>query len=88
LVGRISGAAGLPPSGIIANGNLGAQTGFADVTAGLHHARQLEGLLGIPTWLVCCPRPLIDECRQAVEGLPVMGLSFYMRPVWEASSDR
>lgn len=88
LGARISGAAGLPISAIIANGNLGRETTMADVLAGLEQAQELEALLRVPTWLVCCPSHLVEECGRAARGLAVMGLHFYMRPAWEGRTDR
>jgi hypothetical protein len=83
-VGRaISDRAGLPLSGIIANGNLGTQTTVADALEGLHVAWALEQLLRVPVWALCCPAELADGCAAEAPGVPVFGLTFYLRPSWE-----
>ena len=84
---RISQAAGLPLAGLIANGNLGPATTAADVSAGMAQARQLEARLDVPIYVVCCALPPVEECEQLAEGLPVLGLSRYMRPAWEAPTE-
>jgi len=86
LGARVADATGLLLSGIIANGNLGRQTTAADVVVGVEQATELEELLNVPTLMVCCPQHLVEEANRAARGLPVMGLRFYMRPVWERTT--
>ena len=78
----IARATGLPLTGLIANGNLGAQTTVADIAAGVRQARELEGLLQAPTLAVCGGRELLGQCPKVADGLPVLGLTFHMRPPW------
>lgn len=84
---QISQAAGLPLAGVIANGNLGPATTVADVAAGIGLARQLEARLDVPIHVVCCALPSVEKCEEVAEGLPVLGLSRYMRPAWEAPTE-
>jgi len=84
---RISRAAGLPLAGIVANGNLGPATTAADVSAGIAQARQLEARLDVPVHVVCCALSSVEECKEVAEGLPVLGLSRYMRPAWESPAE-
>jgi hypothetical protein len=82
LAEAIAGATGLPMTGLIANGNLGPRTAAQDVAAGVAQARELEAHLGVPTLAVCCAAHLAGECAQVGDGLPILTLSFHMRPPW------
>jgi len=88
LAEAIARATGLPLTGLIANGNLGPQTAAEDVAAGVSQARELEAHLGVPTLAVCCAAHLAAECARVADGLPVLALSFYMRPPWASHMTR
>jgi hypothetical protein len=84
LAEAISRTSGLPLFGVIANGNLGEETGVDEAAAGVRQARDVAERLSVPVAAVCCPAPLAEPCRAIAEGLPVIGLTFHLRPPWAA----
>ncbi len=78
--------AGLPLRGIIANGNLGMRTTVDDAVEGLHAALALGERLGAPVVAVCCPGELAGECAAQVQDVPVLGLTFRLRPPWQRAA--
>ena len=83
LVRAIADRAGLPPAGIIANGNLGVHTTAAEALEGAERARELGGRLGVPVLAMCCPLELVEACAAEAPGIPIVGLSFHLRPPWD-----
>ncbi len=88
LARAIAEATRLPLTGLVANGNLGPQTALDDIALGVSQARELEDRLGVPTLAVCCAPELAAECATVAEGLPIIVLSFHMRPPWAAHAGR
>jgi len=82
LADQISSVTGLPYAGVIANGNIGKDTVSDDVLGGLRHARDLGEILGVSVSCACCPAELASEIAEVVD-VPVLALTFYLRPPWE-----
>lgn len=84
LADEIAEACGLPFSGVIANGNLGAATATEDVAEGLEHAREVAQRLGVEVLAYCYHEALGKAVQALGEGIPALPIHRYMRPPWEA----
>lgn len=90
-VKEVSTAAGLPPSGLVANTHMTEETTVEHVVRGVQFARELGRRLSLPVVFCAAPsvlEPKKDEIAARIQGLPVLWLKRYLLKPWETDEDR